>query len=154
LLRARVTRARRLSAALGMAAARDKNGTDENVVCIFGDAALTERHFVRGAQQYRPHDQSGSSASSTTNEWSIAKNVGAISNYPQQAHHESALTTSSRAILKTLVRRLPKGELALKLAHKAGGPVSRAPSPGVGCGKPGSLVDTDGRGGYGSPVLF
>src|SRR5574342_220574 len=30
-----------LSAALGMAAARDKRGTDENVVCIFGDAALT-----------------------------------------------------------------------------------------------------------------
>src|SRR6266404_645403 len=30
-----------LSAALGMAAARDKRGTDEHVVCIFGDAALT-----------------------------------------------------------------------------------------------------------------
>src|SRR5208282_6435502 len=30
-----------LSAALGMAAARDKKGSDENVVCIFGDAALT-----------------------------------------------------------------------------------------------------------------
>src|ERR1039457_7056472 len=30
-----------LSAALGMAAARDKLGSDENVVCIFGDAALT-----------------------------------------------------------------------------------------------------------------
>ena len=30
-----------LSAALGMAAARDKLGTDENIVCIFGDAALT-----------------------------------------------------------------------------------------------------------------
>src|SRR5438094_6964431 len=30
-----------LSAALGMAAARDKRGSDENIVCIFGDAALT-----------------------------------------------------------------------------------------------------------------
>src|SRR5271169_7088272 len=30
-----------LSAALGMAAARDKRGSNENVVCIFGDAALT-----------------------------------------------------------------------------------------------------------------
>src|SRR4051812_19199230 len=30
-----------LSAALGMAAARDKKGSDENVVCVFGDAALT-----------------------------------------------------------------------------------------------------------------
>ena len=30
-----------LSAALGMCAARDQRGSDENVVCIFGDAALT-----------------------------------------------------------------------------------------------------------------
>ncbi len=30
-----------LSAALGMASARDRKGTDENIVCIFGDAALT-----------------------------------------------------------------------------------------------------------------
>src|SRR5690242_9713812 len=30
-----------LSAALGMCAARDKKGTDENVISIFGDAALT-----------------------------------------------------------------------------------------------------------------
>src|SRR3954464_15812502 len=30
-----------LSAALGMCAARDQKKTDENVVCIFGDAALT-----------------------------------------------------------------------------------------------------------------
>src|SRR5437660_5319322 len=30
-----------LSAALGMAAARDKRGSDEHIVCIFGDAALT-----------------------------------------------------------------------------------------------------------------
>src|SRR6266704_4187518 len=30
-----------LSAALGVCAARDRRGTDEHVVCIFGDAALT-----------------------------------------------------------------------------------------------------------------
>src|ERR1700756_4027421 len=30
-----------LSAALGMCAARDQRGSDENIVCIFGDAALT-----------------------------------------------------------------------------------------------------------------
>ena len=32
-----------LSAALGMCAARDQKGTDEQVVCIFGDAALTTK---------------------------------------------------------------------------------------------------------------
>ena len=30
-----------LSAALGMAAARDQRGSGENVICVFGDAALT-----------------------------------------------------------------------------------------------------------------
>ena len=29
-----------LSAALGMAVARDRRGSDENVVCVFGDAAI------------------------------------------------------------------------------------------------------------------
>src|SRR5947208_11714451 len=36
-----------LSAALGMAAARDKKGTNENVVCILGDAALTNGVCVK-----------------------------------------------------------------------------------------------------------
>jgi len=36
-----VMRAPPLSAALGMAAARDQRSTDENVIAIFGDAALT-----------------------------------------------------------------------------------------------------------------
>ena len=66
-----------LSAALGMCAARDLTGGDEHVVCIFGDAALTNgisfealnniaattRHFIGILND---------------NEWSIAKNVGAF----------------------------------------------------------------------------
>src|SRR6202522_3164124 len=35
-----------LSAALGMCAARDQRGSDEHVVCIFGDAALTNGIFL------------------------------------------------------------------------------------------------------------
>ena len=51
-----------LSAALGMAAARDKNGTDENVVCIFGDAALTNGISFEALNNIG-HTTSGSSAS-------------------------------------------------------------------------------------------
>src|SRR6516165_5689142 len=69
-----------LSAALGMAVARDKRGSDENIVCIFGDAALTN------GISFEALNNIGNSTGRfisilNDNEWSIAKNVGAISNY-------------------------------------------------------------------------
>lgn len=69
-----------LSAALGMATARDLRGTDEHVVAICGDAAFTCGITLEALNNI---------VSSTKrlivilndNEWSIAKNVGAISSY-------------------------------------------------------------------------
>lgn len=69
-----------LSAALGMAAARDLAGTDEHVVVVAGDAA-----FTCGVS----YEALNNVAETTRrfivilndNEWSIAKNVGAIANY-------------------------------------------------------------------------
>src|ERR1700752_2634678 len=69
-----------LSAALGMAAARDKRGTDEQVVCIFGDAALTNGISFE-AMNNISHTTKKFIGILNDNEWSIAKNVGAISNY-------------------------------------------------------------------------
>ena len=69
-----------LSAALGMAAARDKKGTDENVVCIFGDAALTNGISFE-AMNNIAHTTKKFIGILNDNEWSIAKNVGAISGY-------------------------------------------------------------------------
>lgn len=72
-----------LSAALGMAAARDLSGDDYNVVAIVGDGAFTCGTTLEGLN----------SISTTTrkfililndNEWSIDKNVGALSNYFSQ----------------------------------------------------------------------
>ena len=69
-----------LSAALGMAAARDLAGEDYHVVAIVGDGAFTCGTTLEGLN----------SISTTTrkftlilndNEWSIDKNVGALSNY-------------------------------------------------------------------------
>ncbi|GAB4176334.1 MAG: 1-deoxy-D-xylulose-5-phosphate synthase [Terrimicrobiaceae bacterium] len=86
-----------LSAALGMAAARDLQGGDEHVVCVAGDAAFTCGVSFEALNNV---------ASSTKrlivvlndNEWSIAKNVGAVAEYlnrlttnPAFAHlHEKA----------------------------------------------------------------
>jgi len=69
-----------LSAALGMAAARDLNGTDDHVVAVAGDAAFT----------CGPSFEALNNIAATTkkfivvlndNEWSIDRNVGAIAKY-------------------------------------------------------------------------
>ncbi len=104
-----------LSAALGMAVGRDKAGTNEHIVAIAGDAA-----FTCGIS----YEALNNVASSTRrfivvlndNEWSIAKNVGAIAHYfnritthPTYAHlHEQAAH---------FVERLG-GKGAVQLAHK------------------------------------
>ena len=69
-----------LSAALGMATARDRRGSGEHVVAVCGDAAFTCGITMEALNNV---------ASSTKrliiilndNEWSIAKNVGALSRY-------------------------------------------------------------------------
>src|SRR5688572_8229064 len=69
-----------LSAALGMAAARDQRGTEENVVCIFGDAALTNGISFEALNNIS-HTTRRFIGILNDNEWSIAKNVGAIAKY-------------------------------------------------------------------------
>src|SRR5216110_4144246 len=69
-----------LSAALGMAAARDQRGSDEHVVAIFGDAALTNGISFEALNNIA-HTTKKFIAILNDNEWSIAKNVGAIAHY-------------------------------------------------------------------------
>src|SRR5262245_5343862 len=64
------------SAALGIAAARDQLGTDENVVAIFGDAALTNGISFEALNNIS-HTTKRFIGILNDNEWSIAKNVGA-----------------------------------------------------------------------------
>ena len=140
-----------LSAALGMAAARDKRGTDENVVAIFGDAALTNGISYE-AMNNVAHTTKKFIGILNDNEWSIAKNVGAISGYLNKLITNPRYNQLAKDF-ENFVRRLPKGELALKLAHRAEGGFKGALT-GVGLKPTTSLVETDGRGGQGSPVLF
>ena len=140
-----------LSAALGMAAARDKRGSDEHVVCIFGDAALTNGISFEALNNIA-HTTKRFIGILNDNEWSIAKNVGAISNYLNTLITNPRYNKLARDF-ENFVRRLPKGELALKLAHKAEGGFKGAITD-VSLRQTGSLVDADGRGGYGSPILF
>ena len=70
---------------------------DENVVSIFGDAALTNGISFEALNNIA-HTTKRFIGILNDNEWSIAKNVGAISELPEQAHHPPALTTAGRRI--------------------------------------------------------
>src|ERR1700691_1736827 len=106
-----------LSAALGMAAARDQQATNENVIAIFGDAALTNGISFE-AMNNIAHTTKKFIGILNDNEWSIAKNVGAISGYLNKLITNPRYNKLAKDF-ENFVRRLPKGELALKLAHKA-----------------------------------
>ncbi len=140
-----------LSAALGMAAARDKKGTNENVVCIFGDAALTNGVSFEALNNIA-HTTKKFIGILNDNEWSIAKNVGAIANYLNKLITHPSYNKLAKDF-QSFLRRLPKGELALKLAHKAEEGFKGAIND-VGLRQTNATIDSDGRGGFGSPVLF
>lgn len=69
-----------LSAALGMATARDLRGTDEHVVAICGDAAFTCGITLEALNNVVAATKR-LVVILNDNEWSIAKNVGAIAHY-------------------------------------------------------------------------
>lgn len=117
-----------MSAALGMAVGRDQLGGDEHVVVVAGDAAFTCGVTYEGLNNVSDHTKR-LIVVLNDNEWSIAKNVGAIASYfnkiathPTYAHlHESAAG---------LVERLG-GKSALKLAHKIEAGVKNLIAPSV-----------------------
>ncbi|MBV8900085.1 MAG: 1-deoxy-D-xylulose-5-phosphate synthase [Verrucomicrobia bacterium] len=69
-----------LSAALGMAVARDRRGSKENVVVVAGDAAFTCGTSYEALNNVADNTKKFIVVLND-NEWSIAKNVGAIANY-------------------------------------------------------------------------
>lgn len=140
-----------ISAALGMCAARDQRGSDENVVCIFGDAALTNGISYEGLNNIA-HTTKRFIGILNDNEWSIAKNVGAIAGYlnrlitnPHYARFEKDL--------QKWIRRMPKGEVAIKLGRKAEEAIKGAVA-GVSLAPTERGEDADGRGGFGSSLIF
>ncbi|HVV01712.1 MAG TPA: 1-deoxy-D-xylulose-5-phosphate synthase N-terminal domain-containing protein, partial [Verrucomicrobiae bacterium] len=97
-----------LSAALGMCAARDRRGTNENVVAIFGDAALTNGISFEAMNNIADTTKKFIGVLND-NEWSIAKNVGAISKYLNKLITHPSYNKLSRDF-ERFVRRFPKGE--------------------------------------------
>src|SRR5436189_1670074 len=136
-----------LSAALGICAGRDQRGSDENVVAIFGDAALTNGISFEAMNNIAQTTKRFIGILND-NEWSIAKNVSAISGYLNKLITHPSYNKLAKDFERFL-RRLPKGEVALRLAHKAEEGFKGALTE-VGLKKSKRPLDADGRGGYGN----
>ncbi len=140
-----------LSAALGMCAARDQRDGKENVVCVFGDAALTNGISFEALNNIA-HTTKRFIGILNDNEWSIAKNVGAISHYLNKVITHPQYNRLQKDFQR-LMRRMPKGEVALMLARQAEEGFKRAMS-GVSLEQSRTAQESDGRGGYGNSMLF
>src|SRR5881296_161386 len=136
-----------MSAALGICAARDQRGTDENVVAIFGDAALTNGISFEALNNIAQTTRRFIGILND-NEWSIAKNVGAIASYLNKLITHPSYNRLQKD-LQRLLRRLPVGDIALRLGHKAEEALKGAVTE-VALEQKGSVVEADGRGGFGS----
>lgn len=140
-----------LSAALGMAVARDRLGSDEHVVSIFGDAALTNGISFEALNNIA-HSTQRFIGVLNDNEWSIAKNVGAIATYLNKLITHPSYNRFQKDFERWL-KWIPKGDLALRLGHKAEEALKGAVTE-VTLQPSQTNVGADGRGGFGSSLIF
>ena len=105
-----------LSAALGMATARDLRGSSEHVVAVCGDAA-----FTCGVTLEALNNIVGSTKRLIVvlndNEWSIAKNVGAISSYLNRLSTSPTFNKLHHDV-EGFFKSFPAGEEMNRMYHK------------------------------------
>src|SRR6476646_1899235 len=119
-----------LSAALGMAVARDRKGTKENVVVVAGDAAFTCGTSYE-ALNHVAENTKRLIVVLNDNEWSIAKNVGAIANYLNKLVTNDAYSHLHEKAAKFV--EMIGGKVAQQLAHKVEEGVKHLVLPSVIC---------------------
>ncbi|XID94157.1 1-deoxy-D-xylulose-5-phosphate synthase [Paenibacillaceae bacterium WGS1546] len=101
-----------LSAAIGMALARDLKGADHKVIAVIGDGALTGGMALE-ALNHIGHEKRKLMVILNDNEMSIAPNVGAIHNYLGKVRSEK-IYRKAKDELEWLLRKVPAigGKLA------------------------------------------
>ncbi len=105
-----------LSAALGMAVARDRDGGKEHVVALAGDAAFTCGITYEALNNIAHHTRR-MLVVLNDNEWSIDKNVGAIASY----FHKIVTNPKYDYLHDQAAKFVEKlgGRIALRMARKA-----------------------------------
>ncbi|MBX7245488.1 MAG: 1-deoxy-D-xylulose-5-phosphate synthase [Candidatus Sumerlaeaceae bacterium] len=105
-----------ISAALGIAQARDLNKEDFKVVAIIGDGSMTCGLPFEGLNN-AGHTETDLLVVLNDNEMSISENVGALSKYLNWLV-QSNLYNVSKKEARQLVKRTPMGERLIKVIHK------------------------------------
>lgn len=118
-----------ISAALGLAVARDQLGEKYRVVAVIGDGALT------GGMAYEALNHAGQLRTQllvvlNDNEMSISRNVGAIAHYLNRLRLEPGYNRA-KTDLKALAERLPGGRRAFDLASRVKDSVKYMLLPGA-----------------------
>ena len=107
-----------LSAALGMATARDLNQTDENVVAIIGDASLTCGITLEALNNIVPTTDK-LIVILNDNEWSIARNVGAIPKYLSELI-TNPIYNRLHQDLESFLKKIPRSDSIIQIRDKIG----------------------------------
>jgi 1-deoxy-D-xylulose-5-phosphate synthase len=119
-----------ISAALGMATARDLKGDDYHVVAVIGDGGLTAGMAMEAFNQ-AGHDKRRLIVVLNDNEMSIAPNVGAVSGYLNRIRGGQAYNTIKDDVEKLLKAIPGVGDIMFESAKMVKDALSRAFVPGV-----------------------
>jgi len=106
-----------ISAALGMAVARDMRGARNRVVAVIGDGSLSSGLSLEGLNQ-AGHQKRDLVVVLNDNEWSISQNVGALSGYLNRLM-TGKFYTSFRKRVENLLKSMPHGEFMARIARKS-----------------------------------
>lgn len=105
-----------ISAAVGLALARDLNGQDHNILAVIGDGALT------GGMAFEALNHVGHLGTNLTvilndNEMSIGENVGGMAKYLTRIRTDPKYTRGKDEV-ENLLKKLPMGKRVFKIAER------------------------------------
>jgi 1-deoxy-D-xylulose-5-phosphate synthase len=106
-----------ISAALGMAVARDLKRERHRVVAVIGDGSLSSGLSLEGLNQ-AGHQKRDLVVILNDNEWSISQNVGALSGYLNRIM-TGKFYTSFRRRVEAILKSMPHGEFMARIARKS-----------------------------------
>ena len=106
-----------ISAALGMAVARDMRKETHKVFAVIGDGSLSSGLALEGLNQ-AGHQKRDLVVILNDNEWSISQNVGALSGYLNRIM-TGKFYTSFRKRVENFLKSMPKGEFMARIGKKA-----------------------------------
>jgi 1-deoxy-D-xylulose-5-phosphate synthase len=106
-----------ISAALGLAVARDLNRENHKIVAVIGDGSLSSGLALEGLNQ-AGHQKRDLIVILNDNEWSISQNVGALSGYLNRMM-TGKFYTSFRKRVETILKSMPHGKLLARIGKRA-----------------------------------